>query len=49
MIYIFKDYYFDNLDPIDWDKVYEILPIYGDNKAMKKRVDNYYESFKEGK
>ena len=45
VIYLNKNYHFDNLDPLYWNKVYEILPIYGDNKTMKKRVDNYYNSF----
>lgn len=42
IIYLHKEYHFDNLDPLDWDSVYEILPIYGDNKSMKARVDMYY-------
>lgn len=45
-VYLNSQYYFDNLDPLDWNKVYNILTIYGDNKAMKKRVDMYYKSFK---
>ncbi len=44
-LYINKDYYFDNLIPLDWDKVYEILPIYK-NKRMVKSVDKFYRSFK---
>lgn len=43
-IYISKDYYFDNLKPLDWDKVFEILPIYY-NKRMAKKVREYYNSF----
>lgn len=46
VIYLNKQYYFDNLEPLNWDKVYEIVPIYGNNKRMKKRVDKYYDSFK---
>lgn len=45
-VYLNSQYYFDNLEPLDWNKVYQILPIYGDNKSMKKRVDMYYKSFK---
>lgn len=45
-IYLNTHYHFDNLEPINWDKVYEILPIYGENKSMKKRVDSYYSEFK---
>jgi predicted transcriptional regulator of viral defense system len=44
-IYISKDYHFDNLDNLDWDKVFEILPIYR-NKRMIKKVDRYYKHYK---
>ncbi len=36
-IYINKEYHFDNLNSLNWDKVFEILPIY-DKKRMEKRV-----------
>lgn len=44
-IYISKDYYFDNLDGLNWDKVFEILPIYN-NKRMEKKVNVYFKEFK---
>lgn len=44
-IYINKDYHFDNLSPIDWNKIFEILPIYS-NKRMAKKVKEFYENFK---
>lgn len=47
-IYISKDYHFDNLDSLDWNKVFEILPIYH-NKKMEKRVNNYYKYYKSQK
>jgi len=47
-IYRSKDYHFDNLRPLDWDKVFEILPIYN-NKKMTKKVQKYYENYKAGK
>jgi len=47
-IYRSKDYHFDNLSPLDWDKVFEILPIYN-NKKMSKKVQKYYESYKANK
>lgn len=47
-IYINKDYHFDNLDCLDWNKVFEILPIYH-NKKMEKRVNNYYKYYKSQK
>jgi predicted transcriptional regulator of viral defense system len=45
IVYLNKHYHFDNLDPLDWNKVYEILPIYN-NKSMQKRVNAYYKKFK---
>ena len=45
-MYINKDYYFDNLLPLNWDKVFEILPIYN-NQRMLKKVKKIYKKFKE--
>ena len=39
-VYLNKDYHFDNLINIDWQKVYEILPIYN-NKRMERNVKKY--------
>lgn len=44
-IYINKDYHFDNLSSLDWDKVFEILPIYN-NKRMTKKVKEFFKHFK---
>lgn len=44
VIYLNKDYHFDNLGPLDWDKVFEILPIYGGNKRMEKMVKKYHKA-----
>ena len=44
-IYINKDYHFDNLSPLDWDRVFEMLPMYN-NKRMAKKVKEFYEDFK---
>ena len=44
-IYISKDYHFDNLNALDWGKVFEILPIYH-NKKMEKRVNDYFKHYK---
>ena len=44
-IYISKDYHFDNLNALDWDKVFEILPIYH-NKRMEKKVKEYFDHYK---
>ncbi|MFH1671471.1 MAG: hypothetical protein ABH889_01695 [Candidatus Portnoybacteria bacterium] len=37
MTYLNKDYYFDNLSVLDWDIVFEILPIYS-NKRMEREI-----------
>jgi predicted transcriptional regulator of viral defense system len=47
-IYISKDYHFDHLDVLDWDKVFEILPIYR-NKRMDKKVQEYFKHYKDNK
>ena len=47
-IYISKDYHFDNLSVLDWDKVFEILPIYN-NKRMEKKVNAYFKEYKKAK
>jgi hypothetical protein len=39
-----RDYHFDNLSPLHWGKVFEILPIYK-NKSMEKRVKKYQKLF----
>ncbi len=44
-LYINKDYYFDNLTPLDWKKVFEMLPIYN-SKRMRKKVDELYKHSK---
>lgn len=44
-IYTSKDYHFDNLNVLDWDKVFQILPIYN-NKKMEKRVNYYFKNYK---
>ena len=38
MLYLNKDYYFDNTDDIDWDKCKELVKIY-DNKKLISRLD----------
>jgi hypothetical protein len=45
IVYLNKDYHFDNLSPLDWDKVFSILPLY-ENKRMTKKVNQYYKDFK---
>jgi hypothetical protein len=44
MIYLFPDYYFDNLSGLDWEKCFELVKIYK-NKQLLKRLDNYYKNY----
>ena len=44
-VYLNKNYYFDNLSLLDWDRCFEILYIY-ENKAMEKRLNSYHEMAK---
>ncbi len=44
VVYLHKDYHFDNLSVLNWEKVNEILPIYGGNKRMAKMVKIYREA-----
>lgn len=46
VVYLHKDYHFDNLLPLNWDRVYKILPIYGGNKRMQKMIEMYHKDFK---
>jgi hypothetical protein len=46
-IYRTQDYHFDNLSSLNWDKVSEILPIYGSTKRMTERVQEYRKSIEE--
>lgn len=41
VVYSSKGYHFDNLSPLNWKKVFEILLIY-ENKSMEKRVKKYH-------
>jgi len=46
VVYLNTDYHFDNLSALNWDKVFEIISIYGGNKRMGKAVKKYYEATK---
>jgi len=45
VIYLNKDYYFDNLISLDFDKVFKLLEIY-ENKRLETDVKKLYESNK---
>lgn len=40
-MYLNQHYHFDNLAPIQWDKVFQILPIYK-NKSMENRIQKLH-------
>lgn len=44
MIYLFKDYYFDNLKSLNWNQCFDIVRIYK-NKQLIKRLDKYYKNY----
>lgn len=44
-VYLYKDYHFDNLGRLDWEKVATIKKVYK-NKAFEKRVEEYYMIYK---
>jgi hypothetical protein len=45
-VYIYKNYHFDNLGAIDWQKVESLKKIYN-NKIFEKRVEEYCKDYKE--
>lgn len=45
-VFIYKNYYFDNLGAIDWEKALELKKIY-DSKVFEARVEEYYKWYKE--
>ena len=47
-LYRTKNHYFDNLRPLNWDKVFELLAIYKNNR-MEKEVKQVFEKFNETK
>jgi len=42
ILYLNSDYHFDNIDGAEWEKIFEILSIYG-NKRMDKKVKALYQ------
>lgn len=44
-LYVSKDYYFDNLNPLNWERVFQILPIYT-NKRLERKVLKMFNTFK---
>lgn len=46
VVYASKDYHFDNLLSLNWEKIFKILPIYK-NKRMENKVKKCHESINE--
>lgn len=44
LIYLSKRYHFDNLSPLDFEKVFTLLPMYN-NKQMERRVQVYFKRY----
>lgn len=40
-LYVSKDYHFDHVNTLDWEKVFTILPIYH-NKRLERKVNEYH-------
>ena len=45
-VFVYKNYYFDNLSVLDWDRVFDLLEIYK-SKALEKRINQYFKIYKE--
>jgi hypothetical protein len=45
-VFIYKDYHFDNLGTLDWEKVFRMQEIYH-SKTLIKRVKEYYHHYQE--
>lgn len=44
-LFIYKNYHFDNLQPLDWEKINQLKKIYH-NCSLEKRVNQYYQIYK---
>lgn len=40
-VFLYGDYHFDNLTPLNWEKVFELQKIYN-SKTLEKRVGKYH-------
>lgn len=38
MIYLFPNYYFDNLKPLNWEKCFELVKIYNNKKLIERLI-----------
>ncbi len=44
-IYLYKNYYFDNLEALNWQKIIELRDLYKSD-SFNKRVEDYYKDYK---
>jgi len=44
-VFLYKNYHFDNLKPLNWEKIKKLTMIY-ESKSLKKRVEEYYQIYK---
>lgn len=45
-VFLFKNFHFDNLKALNWEKVFDLVKIY-QNQLLEKRVNHYYQILKE--
>lgn len=45
-VFLYKNYHFDNLDSLNWDKIMKLKDFYG-SRVFNKRVEDYYQIYKE--
>lgn len=45
-VFLYKNYYFDNLGVLNWEKVFTLVPIY-ESKILEKRIKAYYKHYQE--
>ncbi len=45
-VYLYKNYYFDNLSTLNWEKILELEKIYH-SKALEKRIRQYHKNYRE--
>ncbi|MBM3254472.1 MAG: hypothetical protein FJZ16_09485 [Candidatus Omnitrophica bacterium] len=45
-VFLYKNYHFDNLDSLHWDKIIELKDLYK-SRAFIERIEEYYQIYKE--
>ena len=45
-VFLYKNYHFDNLSGLNWDKIMELKNLY-ESKIFNKRIEEYYQIYKE--